>query len=528
MNQKLSNITQSWPFLLGLIVGVYFIVLNVTGTNFAYFPGDLGDGRFNMYILEHAHQFFTGNIDSYWNAPFMYPEKEVITYSDNLLGTAPLYSLFRIFGADVISAFQYWFVLIVILNYSSCYLFLKWLFKNRYAAVLGAFVFAFSIALQSQLTHAQTFPRFFIPLAIWMTLLFMQQLKPIYFFLSLLFIVLQFYSGIYLGFLLVIPMIFLFLIIVVKKRKELFNQLTDFKWVIKMFASWTFNLIFLLILMLPYYERSTEVGENNFSFVIDTIPHFKSFIFTQPGTFVWDFMTQVGTEIPASWDHHLFPGGIALLSFIIMLVLLLFRKNSKFNNEYITPNFKILGFIGLLTFIFVIQINKLSLYWLLYHLPGFGSMRSITRIINVELLFFAFAVALISFLVFKKYLKYHFPIFILLLTLLTIDNYLIEGKSYRTEKAWAQKRINSLQLKMKDIPKGSIVSYEIQSDDEPKYWYQLDAMLAAQALGLKTVNAYTGTAPVGYQGFWSNLNEESRKEWFESVNFKPEKVYVIH
>jgi len=105
MNQKRLNILQSWPYLLGLILGLYFIVLNVTGINFEYFPGDLGDGRFNIYILEHAHQYFSGNLDSFWNAPFMYPEKEIITFSDNLLGTAPIYSIFRVFGADIFTAF---------------------------------------------------------------------------------------------------------------------------------------------------------------------------------------------------------------------------------------------------------------------------------------------------------------------------------------------------------------------------------------------------------------------------------------
>lgn len=38
---------NSWPFLLGLLLGLYFITLNVVGHKLQYFPGDLGDGRFN-------------------------------------------------------------------------------------------------------------------------------------------------------------------------------------------------------------------------------------------------------------------------------------------------------------------------------------------------------------------------------------------------------------------------------------------------------------------------------------------------
>ena len=264
MNQKLLNKLQCWPYLLGLVLGLYFMILNVTGIDFCYLPGDLGDGRFNTYILEHAHQYFSGNLDSFWSAPFMHPEKEIITFSDNLLGTAPLYSIFRVFGADIFTAFQLWFVLIAILNYSTGYLFLNWLLKNRYAAVLGAFVFAFSLALQSQIAHAQTFPRFFIPLAIWMSLLFMQELKPKFFFLTLFFTVMQFYSGIYLGFMLTIPLIFLFLIILIKKRKELFQHLKQWKWILKILVAISINALLLQVLMTPYYNRSIQVGENLF------------------------------------------------------------------------------------------------------------------------------------------------------------------------------------------------------------------------------------------------------------------------
>ena len=69
---------NSWPFLLGLLLGLYFITLNVVGHKLQYFPGDLGDARLNIYLLEHAHKFFTGQLKSFWNAPFMFPEPNVI------------------------------------------------------------------------------------------------------------------------------------------------------------------------------------------------------------------------------------------------------------------------------------------------------------------------------------------------------------------------------------------------------------------------------------------------------------------
>ena len=95
-------------FLIGVIVVLWF-TLNITGVNLEYFPGDEGDARFNTYILEHGHQFLSGNQDALWEAPFMYPEASVISYSDNLIGSAPVYSFFRMLNFDRETSFQLWF-----------------------------------------------------------------------------------------------------------------------------------------------------------------------------------------------------------------------------------------------------------------------------------------------------------------------------------------------------------------------------------------------------------------------------------
>ena len=50
-----ESIVNQFPFLLGLIIVFLFFALPIVGFDMSYFPGDLGDGRFNNYILEHAH-----------------------------------------------------------------------------------------------------------------------------------------------------------------------------------------------------------------------------------------------------------------------------------------------------------------------------------------------------------------------------------------------------------------------------------------------------------------------------------------
>ena len=81
--------------------------------------------------------------------------------------------------------------------------------------------------------------------------------------------------------------------------------------------------------------------------------------------------------------------------------------------------------------------------------------------------------------------------------------------------------------KMKHVPKGSLVSYEPTEIVLPGHIYQLDAMLASQALGLACVNGYTATAPYCFDKYWDLPNEENRLIWFEVENYTPDTVFVI-
>ena len=87
--------------ILFMLMGLYFGVMPYFHWDLSRIPGDYGDARFNYYVLEHGYSYLSGKISEYWNAPFMYPYKNVMALSDNLLGTLPIYALFRFFNADV-------------------------------------------------------------------------------------------------------------------------------------------------------------------------------------------------------------------------------------------------------------------------------------------------------------------------------------------------------------------------------------------------------------------------------------------
>jgi hypothetical protein len=158
-------------------------------------------------------------------------------------------------------------------------------------------------------------------------------------------------------------------------------------------------------------------------------------------------------------------------------------------------------------------------------------MRALQRIINLELIFFSFGIAYCFTLLSntKKLQKYTVLLFFASLLLLGLNNFVKKEGFYRVEKSVAKDPVDKLVEKMDHIPKGSLISYEPDTLPEGSIKYQLDAMLASQKLGLKCVNGYTATSAPGFDGYWHNLNAETRKSYFETMDFTPsDSVYVIH
>lgn len=531
MHKLLSQISPKIKEVLlitfGLGLGLCFFTFNVIGFDFKYFPGDLGDARLNIYFLEHVFQYFTGKITAFWDVAFMYPEKNVLAYSDNLLGSAPIYALFRLLGFDVYRSFQLWYIAVTLLNFLSAYYFLKYVFKNNYAAILGAFVFAFSLALQSQIGHAQTFPRFPIPLAFLMAYKFKENLNPKFFFLAILLVVYQIYCGIYLGFMLAIPIGVYLLFVLLDRRVYQKPFSSVLKWAFKLILGFAINLILVVPLMLPYLERKHNPSLEHFEEIAITIPKISSYLFSINGSILWDVLSDANLSDPVSWEHQLFTGGLVSIGLVFgfaWILAFLFKIKNKSTNE---KNLFFLLLTSILTLILFLKIDSFTAYKAIYYLPGFNSMRCITRIINVELIFFSIGTALLFTKVFNWLPKHRLLIFVSSFTLLIIDNYTYENLALKSAVKEANSRTETLESTFAKIPKGAIISYEPDTMKTAALNYQLDAMILSQKYGQKTLNGYTATSSSAYAGFWFNLDEKTRVHWLSSNNFLDSSIFVI-
>jgi hypothetical protein len=116
-----SQPSERWAGFLVVValflLGMALVPLSVTGFDLSRMPGDEGDGYFNACVLEHGWQWLSGQQSHFWDAPFYYPQPNVIAYSDCHLGTLPLYAAFRLLGLDRETSFQGWFLLLFAANY---------------------------------------------------------------------------------------------------------------------------------------------------------------------------------------------------------------------------------------------------------------------------------------------------------------------------------------------------------------------------------------------------------------------------
>ncbi len=146
------------------VLGLIFLFHPMLRGGFDRLPGDLGDARFNHYLLEHTWLWLLRRADHarFWDLPVFHPEHNVTAYSDTMLSSAPPYWAARVLSLDAATAYQLWFLGWAALNYAGGFLLLRRLaHAPAPAAAIGAFVLAYGGARAIHLTHAQLLPHAF-------------------------------------------------------------------------------------------------------------------------------------------------------------------------------------------------------------------------------------------------------------------------------------------------------------------------------------------------------------------------------
>jgi hypothetical protein len=165
---------EAWRLAVALIAYASLAALYlrpILGNLATHISPDLGDPLFNLYILKwvahEAHRGFAG----FWNAPFFFPARNVLGYSDHLLGPGLAAAAFT---SLVPAGLPRWIPAYNLLLLSSfaltgaaaCFVLrrggLGWA-----AAWLGGAMYAFSPFRWDQLSHLQILLMQLVPVTLW-------------------------------------------------------------------------------------------------------------------------------------------------------------------------------------------------------------------------------------------------------------------------------------------------------------------------------------------------------------------------
>jgi hypothetical protein len=504
-----KNLAQYLLAFVVLCIGLHFFPLNLIGYDFTFLPGDHGDTRFNNYILEHGYNSFFQFKGSFWDAPFMYPLKNAIALSDNLLGSMPFYAVFRIFGANRETALQLWFVFMFILNFAACFYVSNKISKKIVFSALVAYVFAFALPVMTQVNHIQLMPRFMIPFMMYFAYRFATEYKSNYFLFLLISCVWQIYCGVYIGFLSALVII-VFVFIHFTINKEWFVL---FSYLKKKYLVTGFYLLIAAVLLYPlmshYIAAKNLIGMSDYDSIKGGIPRLSSYLYAAKSSVFWQDLSKTGDSLPAPWEHQLFPGILVFLS----LLFILFCRYT--NHPLVSENKKLwltIAYTIIIVVLFTSMFSDFSLFKFVRMIPGFSALRAVSRIIFPLLLLLSFL--LIPFLTFTSTKKYSVLLLSVLGFFILAEQLVDKNKLSRVSIAYLNARHNALlNVIDKNELKDNRILVVTTDNTEESGLIQLDAMMVSQQLGVPCVNGYSSTAPPHYGGFWGKPSRETLEEW---------------
>jgi hypothetical protein len=467
---------------------------------------------------------------------FLFPETHVIAYSDNFLGEVPIYALLRVAGFEMQTAYQCWMIITWILNFLVCAWVVLKLTGDYTAAWIGAFVFAFALPVYDQSVHAQVISRYAIPLVFYFFVRFVRRGRPLFLLFALLSLVWQFYNSIYLGFLTSMALFFFLPALLIVFRNEIrFKTFFSFKAILTQIFILGISGLFLFKLMKPYVDQAEKVQRPDHALIVESLPHWNSYLLASPNSKTWNVLSTVPKGMQNFWNHYLFPGLLPVLCFVALLIsvvsyLIKRRKESPDENMKLGLVW-VLVLFGL--FLITLRLPRHSFYELILFLPGFGAMRDLCRVINVELFFLGIITSWAIFYGLRmiKGAGAKYVVSFLLICFVIFENRYDFDTMPSYSKMESEKRISTLVNKILSKPNLGVckaVVYMPSVNSVPAAAAcQLDGMLACQRLGLKTVNGYTSTCPYMYCNFALNINLDGLKEWFGRKNLPVDSTQFV-
>jgi hypothetical protein len=456
-------------------------------------PGDFGDGRLNLSLLEYFYRTLLaalhGERADFVNAPFFYPWPRVTNFSDTHWGDAWVYALVRALGAGPFLSFQAWFVAGFALTYVAAFVSLRKLGLRAWGAAAGAFLFTFSLPMAGQFGHAQLVYRLWVPPAVLSFDRFLTRRSLQAGAACVLFVALQLAASIYLGLFLCLLLASYAIALYLFARNRLALPVwatfrsANAAGLITAIIPLAAGLVVLAVVVIPYVSVQSMYGfRHSWDELPRALPRPSSYLLAGASE-LWPNLSARFPD-PLVWEHQIFPG----LSAIIPLVWFLLSKRARMRQPLAAPMLATLAILFAIT----IDLGGHTLYrHLIYVIPGFSAISSVTRISLVMMLPLAALLGmLVDDLAVARADRPRQCLLAVALSLFLVAECSLINPSSSSPSDW-RARLDALEARLpKKLPPHAVLA--IASDDS---LIQFDSEVAAVMLGISTLNGRSGNSP---------------------------------
>lgn len=488
------------PAIILLAVAIVFFIPLFTARN--DLPGDIGDARFNIYILETVYLWMSGTGSSLLSPDMFYPFPFTLAFSDTHTGTAWVYALFRASGFDAYDAFKGWFAAGYVLTYLSAYYVGLRYSLAPFLASVAALGFAFSLPSIAQIGHAQLINMVATPFCFLYISRFSEKFAARYLLKFLVALCIQIMINIYSGvFTLLISTIFLIVSVAFRhglNAKAIGRTWRDFGQSIRdarpgiplLISSIVAVAACAFVLGFHKYVADLYGLGRNWSEMATMLPRVQSYLFMDTLPY-WEPVSRSMTGVLMRHEHQIFMGVPIGILFGVCLYLLVRRRASL--------SLRIFTVSVLVSFLVATAFEDLSLYWFVAKIPGFDSLRAISRVQLVLAFLTVMAVACLlrDHLFVGRSRAWQFSAITLLALWLVYDLAVVEKSTFSSDEA--RSRIENLHTRIDahSVAEKSVLAYG-GDPNLPSSVNDLDAIFLARSLGMPTFNGYSGHSVPGY------------------------------
>jgi hypothetical protein len=464
-------------------------------------PGEQGDTRFNIYILEHTFRWLTGQEASLLSPAIYWPYPYLLGFSDTHAGTSWVYAIFRFAGLDEYDAFKGWFALGYLASFIAAYHVGRKFGLQPLLAGPLAFAFGLSLPAVVQMGHPQLIWRVAAPYCFWFTFRYAEQGSPADLFKLLIALAIQILINVYLGVFSLVLCVLLFAGTWIGSDglsprawwRRAIRSIDGFVRLGRSDWFWSGGALVAVAaaatLMAFHAYAAGQYGlTRSWGEISSMLPRPQSYLVLDVLPY-WAPISWMLPDVPVRGEQQMFLGiPITVLAVASIAYALIGWRSAS-------VQLRAFALCVVAALVLYTSFNSYTLYWFVAQIPGFDSIRAVARVMLILAFPLVMSIGLAVQQVAVRRTVAWLPGVVGLVVAGWMAADLALFQTYSFSSMISRERVARLVAMGNAFP-GRPLGFP---SDPSLPWYipEIDSILAAQALGVPTLNGYTGGLPPG-------------------------------